>query len=321
MPASDSDLPALFLQRLEQMIPEESLGTCMASFSEIRPTSFRVNTLKSESSKLLLELQQLGLDVRPVKWMSGAFTLGDHGQRRRLTESPAFREGRLYIQGLASMLAPLLLDPKPGETVLDLAAAPGGKTLQIAAMMKNQGTLSAVESVKGRFFRLRANLALHGATMVKCYLMDGRAVGGKVPERFDRVLLDAPCSSEARFHVSKPESWLRWNIKKVRESARKQVRLLDSAVKSLRVGGRLVYCTCAFSPEENEEVIHRTLKRYPDKLVVDAIRLPISGVQNGIEAWSGNAYDPQVSQALRVLPTAEISGFFLCQMTKVSEGS
>jgi 16S rRNA (cytosine1407-C5)-methyltransferase len=109
------------------------------------------------------------------------------------------------------MLAPLALAPRPGETVLDLAAAPGGKTLQLAALMQNSGRLSAVEAVKGRFFRLRANLERGGVTNARTFLMDGRAVGRKCPEMFDRVLLDAPCSSEARFSRLDPRSWAHWS--------------------------------------------------------------------------------------------------------------
>ena len=124
---------------------------------------------------------------------------------------------------------------KPEESVLDLAA--GGKTLQMACMMNNQGALSAVEPVKNRFFKLKANLEQQGASFVKTYLTDGRTVGGKCPERFDRVLLDAPCSSESRFTQLNPDSWSHWSIKKVKEVARKQKKLLMSALYSLKPGG------------------------------------------------------------------------------------
>ena len=151
-------------------------------------------------------------------------------QRRALTETAACRAGRIYIQNPASMIPPLLLDPQPGEWILDLGAAPGSKTLQMAGMMVNRGKISAVESVRGRFFRLRANLEKHGATLVQTYLKDGIKVWRNCPEQFDRVLLDAACSAEGRFNVNRPSSYGYWSTKKIREMQRKQKRLLFSAL-------------------------------------------------------------------------------------------
>ncbi len=310
------NLPPAFVNRLKEILPPSRLGAVCASFSVIRPTSFRVNLLKCTAAALHEELKLEGLAVEEVPWLPGAFIV-EQQQRRSLTESSAFYEGRLYIQGLSSMLAPLLLEPRPGERVLDLAAAPGGKTLQIAAMMNNRGVISAVESVRGRFFRLQSNLSRHGVKVAKTYLMDGRAVGSKVPERFDRVLLDAPCSSEARFHTGKPQSWSHWSLRKVKESARKQRRLLVSAARSLKVGGVLLYSTCSFAPEENEQVIDDLLRRYPRALKVDTIQLPLENLQPGLEEWNGRNYDVRLKRAIRVLPTALMGGFFLCKLTKV----
>ncbi|MCP3868577.1 MAG: RsmB/NOP family class I SAM-dependent RNA methyltransferase [Gammaproteobacteria bacterium] len=308
-------LPEPFVTRLEEILPTDSLKACLDSFSVIKPTTFRVNTLKTTEARLCRELESDGFQLVRVSWGKGVFTVAPE-RRRRLTESPAFEEGRIYIQGLSSMLAPWVLDPRPGETVLDLAAAPGGKTLLMAAMMENRGQLSAVESVKGRFFRLRSNLERHGVTMVKTYLMDGRAVGSKVPERFDRVLLDAPCSSEARFNTREPSSWSHWSLKKIKESARKQRRLLDSAIRSLKPGGELLYCTCSFAPEENEMIVDAQLRRYGAGLSVQPVALPLDHCQNGLVHWRGKSLHGDLVKAVRVLPTPELDGFFLCKLKK-----
>jgi 16S rRNA (cytosine1407-C5)-methyltransferase len=261
------------------------------------------------------ELEPEGFGLTRIPWSSGVFSI-DPDQRRQLTDSAAFSEGRIYIQGLSSMLAPLVLDPRPGETVLDLAAAPGGKTLQMAAMMENRGRISAVESVRGRFFRLKANLERHGATLVRGYLMDGRAVGAKVPERFDRVLLDAPCSSEARFTTRDKASWAHWSLKKVKESARKQKRLLDSAIRSLKPGGTLLYCTCSFAPEENEMILDGQLRRYQGQLSIEPLELPLDNIQHGLVEWRGKTLNEDLVGAVRILPTSEMDGFFLCRLRK-----
>jgi 16S rRNA (cytosine1407-C5)-methyltransferase len=226
-----------------------------------------------------------------------------------------FNEGRIYIQGLSSQLAAIILDPRPGETVLDLAAAPGGKTLHIAALMHNEGQLSAVEPVKHRFFKLKANLERGDASMVKTYLRDGREVGNKVPERFDRVLLDAPCSSEARIRSGRPETWAHWSEKKIKEVARKQKRLLISAIRALKPGGTLLYSTCSFAPEENELVIQDALRRYPEMKVIPA-DIPVDNVQQGLSEWAGKSLNPEVKKCTRILPNQHMDGFFLCLLQK-----
>jgi 16S rRNA (cytosine1407-C5)-methyltransferase len=277
----------------------------------------RVNTLRATVEETVAELTAEGFPLEPAGWLPEAFVARlDSAQRRRLTASAAVRQGRVYIQDLASATAPMLLGPRPGESVLDLAAAPGGKTIQMAAMMENCGTLSAVESVRSRFFKLRSNLAVYGATMVRAYLTDGRSVGRKTPERFDRVLLDAPCSGEARFDQRNPQTWRYWCLKKIKETARKQKGLIRSALKALKPGGLLLYCTCSFAPEENERIVHDLLVEKGDALQVRPVELPLPNTQAGLAEWEGRAFDAQLTMATRILPTAEMDGLFLCLLCK-----
>lgn len=308
-------LPQLFVERLQAILPPDRLHECLQSFTLTRATSFRINTLKTSEAELVDRLRAEGFDLRPIDWRPATYSVPQQ-QRRALTESGAFADGLIYIQDLSSMLAPMVLDPQPGERVLDLAAAPGGKTLQIAAMMQNRGELAAVESVKGRFFRLKANLQRGGASMVRSYLKDGRSVGAKVPERFDRVLLDAPCSSEARFLAADPASWSHWSLRKVTESARKQKRLLDSAIRSLRPDGTLVYCTCSYAPEENEQVVDAQIQRYGSAISVMPIELPVSNRQPGLLAWGRRSYSEQLRHAVRLLPNDQMRGFFICRIRR-----
>ncbi|MCI0396921.1 MAG: RsmB/NOP family class I SAM-dependent RNA methyltransferase [Chloroflexi bacterium] len=312
------ELPEEFRQRLAAVLPGDALEGCLATFASQKPTAFRANTLKAGVAEVRAELEGQGLALTPVSWYPEAF-LVDQGQRRALTESAAFYDGRIYIQNLSSMLAPLVLDPQPGEAVLDLAAAPGGKTLQLAAMMANDGRLVAVEAVKGRYYRLKANLQQYGATMVEAYLMDGRAAGRRWPQVFDRVLLDAPCSSEARFSQLEPESWAHWSTRKVKESAHKQKGLLQAAVYALRPGGTLVYCTCSFSPEENEVAVHALLRKFGPALEIEPISLPLDNVRPGLTEWEGKALHPDLAHSVRILPTEVMDGFYLCKLKKSNE--
>ena len=315
LPPAETSLPDLFVKRLQEILPQQRLHDCLQSFTHPRATSFRVNTLKAADPEVISGLRADGFLLSRVDWRSGTYCVPPE-QRRALTDTRFFNEGMIYIQDLSSVLAPMVLDPQPGERILDLAAAPGGKTLQMAAMMENLGELSAVESVKSRYFRLKANLERGGATMVRTYLKDGRAVGAQVPARFDRVLLDAPCSSEARFNLNDPKSWTHWSLKKVQESARKQKRLLDSAIRSLKPGGTLVYCTCSFSPEENEQVVDSQIRRHGDAVAVLPIALPLSNLQPGLLKWGKRAYAEQLRHAVRVLPDAAMRGFFLCRIMR-----
>ena len=136
------------------------------------------------------------------------------------------------------MIAAVALDPQPGETILDLAAAPGGKTLHIAAMMGGQGRITAVEPVRERFFKLKANCERGGAAdIVQLVLKDGATIGRTSANTFDRVLLDAPCSSAACLRPDQPQTWKYWSEKKIQDCARKQKSLLRSAIDATRPGG------------------------------------------------------------------------------------
>ena len=186
----------------------------------------------------------------------------------------------------------------------------------MAAMMENRGRIAAVEPVKGRFFRLRRNLETFGVSIVDTYLKDGREVGWKVPERFDRVLLDAPCSSEARFTTTDSSSYSHWNEKKVKEVQRKQKKLIASAVAALKPGGTLVYSTCSFSPEENELVVQHALKKFAGQLTVEPIGLDLENFRRGLSEWKQKKLRPELSRCVRVLPTSIMHGFFLCKLRK-----
>ena len=213
------------------------------------------------------------------------------------------------------MLAAVTLNPQPGEQVLDLAAAPGGKTTLLAALMKNEGMLSAVEPVKRRSFKLRRVLDQQGVTIARVYTLDGRAVGNKTPQRFDKVLLDAPCSSEARFSRRNPDSWSHWSLKRVKESSRLQKRLILSAFRALKPGGHLLYSTCSFSPDENEAVVDSLLQKFPGDCQLLEIPLEINH-QAGITRWQNKNYDERIRHCVRILPNDIYDGFFMCLLRK-----
>ncbi len=312
-----SALPDAFLERLRQIIPPESYDAVLRTFAEPPATGFRVNTLRAATEAVEEELETLGLRLHRVGWNADAFWIAPE-ERPRLLASDAYAGQCIYVQNLASMIPPLVLDAQPGERILDLGAAPGSKTLQLACLMRNTGEIAAVELVKRRFYKLRANLEAQGATNVRLFLRDGATVWRHRPEHFDRVLLDAPCSTEGRFRTDDPATYAYWSPRKIKEMARKQRRLLFSAVHCLRVGGVLVYSTCTFAPEENEAVLDKTLRRFGHALHLEPLDLDLENMQPALSEWQGKPFKHDLSPARRLLPMPTMEGFFVAKIRKVT---
>ncbi len=313
--AARAALPPNFMERLERILPAGELRRALASFALPRPVAVRVNTLRAAPEEARRVLEADGLHPRPVPGLPEALLLPPE-EREALTHHRLHQEGLVYPQGLASQLAALLLDPRPGEEVLDLCAAPGGKALHLAARMGDQGRVAAVEAARGRYFRLRANLERAGVACVRPYLRDGTRLDRLVPGRFHRVLVDAPCSSEARFHLTRPESFRYWGRRKIRELARKQRRLLLAGLRCLRPGGVLLYATCSFAPEENEAVVEAALVAMEGEVEILPLEPPAGRWQEGLASWEGHRFRPELRRARRLLPDPFFQGFFYCLLRR-----
>ncbi len=313
---TQAPLPEAFRRRLRALLGEAKAAQVEAAMARPRALGVRRNPLCTGPDPWAA-LAAAGIEVTPLPWLPEAAVVAAE-RREVLSRHPAVLDGRLYIQNPASMWPAQVLAPRPGEEVLDLCAAPGSKTLQLWAMMAGRGRLAAVEAVRARFHRLRANLARHGAHQVRTYLRDGTGVGRAVGERFHRVLVDAPCSSEGQFSTLQPRTFAYWSERKIRDMARKQRRLLESGFRALRPGGELVYATCTLAPEENEAVVAWLLQKYPAQVEV----LPITGgppkARPGVLAWGEARYPEALAQARRLLPDGELEGFFLCRLRKTA---
>jgi len=309
-------LPAAFVERIRALYPGRDGELALAAFEKPRPTAFRPNLLKTDARSLRRKLEEEGFKLESLVYPPGCFLLRNRRQRD-LEETASYREGELYVQNPSSMLPPHLLAPQPGERVLDLAAAPGGKTTQMAGMMGGQGVLVAVEENAVRAEKLKANLARQGATGVQVEVEDGALWGRRHPESYDKVLLDAPCSAEGRFQCDEPSSFRYWRDNTPSQSAKLQRRLLKGAFEALRPGGHLLYSTCAISPEENEGVTDWALREYAGRWVTEAVALSLLNVRRGLNGWGSQVFDPTVGRAVRVIPTATFEGFFAVLFKKL----
>lgn len=296
---TDADV---FGGRLVAVYGEDQAAEIVASMGKETRHAYWVNPLRRGDVPVFGE---------PIPALPGMWSVPRDSD---ITYSEEASEGRIYIQNPSSQLAVRVLDPQPHEEVLDLAAAPGSKTIAMAVAMHNSGRIGAVEPIKGRFHRLKANVERCGVTNVEFYLRDGRGVGKVVPERFDRVLLDAPCSSEARMRWSDSSTYKHWSQRKVKETQRKQKSLLRSAYAALKPGGILVYCTCSYSPEENEVVVAHLLKRSEARLETLAI-IPTNSVV-GLKQWQGKQLPVDMQKTIRILPNEIWDGFFIACIRK-----
>jgi len=271
--------------------------------------SFRVNGHKSSVSEVLQLLEKEGFE--PIKTdIEGAFLL-PASKRKLITKTSVYTQNLIYIQSLSSIFAALELDVSSSDWVLDLAAAPGGKSL-IFSEMANK--VSSVEPDKSRFFAMKRNFKKMGAKNIQTYNKDGRFVYKATPEWFDRVFLDAPCSSEAHIDIKKGITW--WGSRRIYKFAKLQKELIISAFESLKPNGVMIYATCTFAPEENEAVVDFLLRKYSNAEVLP-INHSLENVKSGISSWQDEEYSKEVEKSLRFLPKGGYSGFYMAKIKKL----
>jgi NOL1/NOP2/sun family putative RNA methylase len=308
--------PELFLERLKIIYPKNA-ATIQTTLQEKPMPSFRTNTIKTTTPKLKASLLEQGFRLKDISWYSDAFILLNKSIRE-LTETEEYHQGQLYIQGLSSMIPALILDPQQNENILDLCAAPGSKTTQLAALMKNQGTILANDLSRQRLFKLKANLQLNGVTTTKTMNTVGEKLWQRYSEYFDKTLVDVPCSMEGRICLTDEKTYHDWSPKKIKLLANKQKYLLLSAISATKVGGTIVYSTCTLAPEENEGVIDWILKKIGDAIIIESIQIPHLSLHKGIAQWT-KPFHSAVIQTSRTLPSQTMEGFFIAKIKKIRQ--
>ncbi len=274
--------------------------------------SIRVNTLKISVEECAKRLSK-DWNLEPVLWCKEGFFMEHKGGRLDIGNTIEHVLGYYYVQEAASMIPPVVLDPKPGDMVLDMAASPGSKSSQIVQYMENSGVLVANDVKGDRLAALGINLQRIGSYNSVITLMQGEHYA-KTGIQFDKVLLDAPCSGTGTIRKS-PKTILMWNPDMVKRLSRVQKKLIMTAWQVLKPGGTLVYSTCSTEPEENEGVVSFLLENAKDAKMLE-IDLPLKRSQPVLE-FDGQSYHPEVHNCLRMWPQDnDTEGFFVAGIRK-----
>ncbi len=266
------------------------------AYSQERVTSLRVNTLKANKDEVIKVLNDNNIDYKEVDNID--FALIINADESVLRNLDLYKEGKIYLQSLSSMLPPLYLDLKKGSTVLDMASSPGGKTSEICALMDNNIFVTATEVNAIRFDRLKHNLELLGCKNVTCLKKDARDLDDYFV--FDNILLDSPCSGSGTIENSNYSKISEELINKIQKT---QYELLKKALSMLKKGNTLVYSTCSILKCENEDIINKAKKEF---------NIEIVPINTDIETLPST-----IDGVVTVMPTKEYEGFFVAKIKKV----
>lgn len=334
------DPKPLFVERMAKLLTDKKDNEIYWEISKTEPVdAIRCNTLKISPEKLIEKLESYNWIINQpwkeypeVMIILGKTPIGkdeelinENGYVKlfpgELGRSLEHLLGYYYIQELSSMLPIIALEPKENELILDLCAAPGSKTTQAAAKMNNSGTIIANEMNLGRLRILASNLERCGVTNTVITRREGRDFCNNMKKaeiKFDKILVDAPCSGEGTLRSS-PKTFLMWNPKIIKSLSHLQKQLFLKSFERLKVGGEMIYSTCTHAPEENEEVVNYCLNELKDKIEVIEVKLPVK-TREGITKWENEKYDERIKLAKRIYPQDNnTEGFFVSKFRKIKE--
>ena len=291
------------IEMLNQQYGEEITSKILEGYLKKRMVTFRVNTLKTSIEKVEEVLKNNNIEFEKVSWSDVAYIV-KNVREDTLKELEVYKKGEIYLQSLSSMLPPIVLEPKENTDILDMCAAPGGKTTELASLTNNNANITACELNKIRIEKLKYNIEKQGATSVYIMQEDGRKINDFFS--FDNILLDAPCSGSGTLNVENVNLEKTFTEKLLEKSQKAQLELLSKAVKILKQGQEMVYSTCSILSKENEEIVSKILKNNRVEIV------PIE--------FKGKEELPllptKIAGTLCVMPTKLYEGFFIAKIRK-----
>ena len=290
------------LKMIEEQYGNKIANEIIEGYKKQRAVTFRVNTLKSDIKTIQNKLEEEKIEYEKTPWSEEAFII-KNANEKIIRELDMYKNGEIYLQSLSSMLPPIILKPQEGADILDMAAAPGGKTTQIAALSKNKAHITACEKNKIRAERLKYNVDKQGAN-VFIMTKDARYIDDFFS--FDQILLDAPCSGSGTINININNSKNIFTQKLIERSISLQLALLKKAIKILKPGKEMVYSTCSILSCENEEILKKVLSNEKAEII------PIDF--KGIEHIP--VLPTKIEGTLNVCPNELYEGFFVAKIRK-----
>ena len=301
------DLPEWLENELKSQYNEEQFNKIINGYNSNRKTTFRVNTIKSNKEEIIEELEANKIEYEIINneivknVQSPTIFLLENDIEIRKTK--IYEEGKIYIQNLSSMIPPLFLNPKEQEDILDMAAAPGGKTTQIAAMSDNKANITACERNTIRLDKMMYNINKQG---VNVYCINKNSLELDDFLKFDKILLDAPCTGTGTINY-------KTNFKKhltkslLEKTIKTQEKLLNKAIKLLKKDGELIYSTCSILKKENDEMIQKILSQNSNIHLekIDIIEKENINIVKGIN-----------DKTITILPDENFEGFYIAKLVK-----
>lgn len=322
MQVEHKNIKSIFEERFKELLNEE-YDEFIQTILKPQRKSFRINTHKVKDINLILQsIKEKGVSLSKVPWDSNSFFLDVIDENTRLDLGNLFEHflGHIYVQEATSLLPPLVAQiPENVDSsfkVLDMCSAPGSKTTQIAALMKNQGTLIANELDYTRLAPLKLNLERSGFTNIIITNQDGARIEGE--GRYDRIILDAPCSGSGVIRKS-PRTLKTYNPTQLQQIVSIQKKLCKRAIELLKRGGIMTYSTCSMDPEENEFVVEWILREFKDIVSLENIELDGIEKKKVILSFQSTNISEEVQQkVLRVWPHHyDTNGFFVAVFKKL----
>ena len=291
-------------EKLEKQYGTKITKEIIEGYQTKRKTTLRINRIKSNIEEIKKELEKEKIEYETVKWSKEALII-KNADEKTIQEIEIYKNGKIYLQSLSSMLPPIILEPKEGTDILDMAAAPGGKTTQIAALTNNKAHITACEKNKIRAERLKYNVDKQGATCVFIMPKDSRFIDDFFS--FDQILLDAPCSGSGTLDYNDANVEKYFTEQLIERSSKTQKTLLSKAIKLLKPGHEMVYSTCSILDCENEDVVSSVIKNGNIEIV------PINF--EGMEELP--ILPTKISGTLCVKPTELYEGFFVAKIKRL----
>jgi len=293
----EKQIPQFLKDLLIEQYGEEISAKIENRYKVQRPVTLRANNLKTSLEKVKEKLDEAQIEYETISWYEKALII-KNVREEEIRKLEIYENGEIYLQSLSSMLPPIILEPKAGENILDMTAAPGGKTTEIAALTENKAYITACEKNKIRAERLKFNLQKQGVKSANIMLEDARKLSDYFS--FDKILLDAPCSGSGTENIFDKN----FSKELVERSVKFQEELLNKALKILKPGGEMVYSTCSILKQENEKVLERVLSKGNAQIE------PIT-VQD-IEVLPS-----KIAETITVCPTENYEGFFVAKIKKL----